>query len=191
MNSLPFLKKKWELTPEAFGRLLTWLDADGERAGQKYEEIRDRLIRIFVCRGCPVAEDLADEAINRVIRKLPEIAGTYSGKPELYFYGVAYKVFKEYGKVGPEARPLPGPGPPEDSGPEYACLERCMQTLPLGDQELVLQYYREEKQSKIDYRKELARRLGIEPNALRIRAYRIRVRLAMCIDQCLKSKKLA
>ena len=53
--------------------MLAWLDSDRERAGQKYEEIRCGLIKIFVCQGCTDPEGLADETINRVIRKIPEI----------------------------------------------------------------------------------------------------------------------
>jgi hypothetical protein len=36
--------EKWVLTREAFERLLAWLDPDRERAGQKYEKIRQKLV---------------------------------------------------------------------------------------------------------------------------------------------------
>jgi DNA-directed RNA polymerase specialized sigma24 family protein len=68
---------------------------------------------------------------------------------------------------------------------EYECLERCMERLPQDSRELVLEYYRDEKRAKIDRRKELAERLGIAPNALRIRAHRIRVALQRCVLDCL------
>jgi hypothetical protein len=46
------MKKDWVLTQDAFDKLLNWLDSDRERAGQKYETIRLRLIKIFTCRRC-------------------------------------------------------------------------------------------------------------------------------------------
>ena len=59
------MKKGWVLTQELFDTLLDWLDPDRERAGHRYETIRLRLIKIFTSRGCPEAEELADETINR------------------------------------------------------------------------------------------------------------------------------
>ena len=45
------MKKGWVLTQELFDTLLDWLDPDRERAGQKYETIRLKLIKIFTSRG--------------------------------------------------------------------------------------------------------------------------------------------
>src|ERR687883_865457 len=81
LNSVPTRKKEWTLTQESFDRLLAWLDPDREQAGKKYEEVRSRLVRGFSSHGCPVPEDLADEAINRVAKLLPEIEKTYVGEP--------------------------------------------------------------------------------------------------------------
>src|SRR5690242_3335578 len=87
---------EWTLDQAAFGELLDWLGPDPETAGQTYELIRHKLITLFRCRGCAVPEELADETINRVIRKLPQIKPDYHGNPIRYFYGVAKKVYKEY-----------------------------------------------------------------------------------------------
>lgn len=174
---------KWVLTKESFDALLSWLDPDPEAAARKYELIRTRLIKIFVCRGCGEPEDLADETIDRVARRLKEIEDEFVGDPARYFYGVANKVHLEYIR----RKPAPTPPPPPDSSEverEYDCLERCMQKLTSDNRELVLQYYQEEKQAKIDHRKQLADQLGIALNALRIRAYRIRATLLECVQKC-------
>ncbi len=178
---------KWVLTQEAFERLLAWLDADRERAGEKYEEVRRRLIKIFTCRGCHEAEDLADEAINRVARRVEEIAATYSGDPTLYFYGVARKVHLEQLRRKPASPPQPAKQPGETER-DYACLERCIQQLTDDNRELILQYYQEEKGAKIGLRKRLAEQLGIALNALRIRAYRVRAVLEKCMQDCLEQQ---
>jgi DNA-directed RNA polymerase specialized sigma24 family protein len=174
------------LTQAAFDCLLAWLDPDREQAGKKYENIRLRLIRIFTCRGRPDAEELADETINRVTLKAPVVSKEYVGDPALYFYGVAQKVFLESVRKPPAAAAPPPAVNSDEVEQEYECLERCMDRLSQGNRELVLEYYQNEKRAKINHRKELAERLGIAQNALRIRAHRIRVTLQRCVRACLE-----
>jgi len=189
LSSVPFRKIEWELTPDVFEGLLFWLSPDRDQAGRKYEEIRRKLIKLLVCRGCTCAEDLADETINRVTRKVPEIIDNYTGDPSLYFYGVMHKVYLEWLRRNRrELSPPPAPDPPEPEQ-EYECLERCMERLTSKCRELVLEYYQEEKKAKIDRRKVLANRLGIAVNALRIRAHRIRASLQECVLECLSKKQ--
>lgn len=181
------MNKDWVLTQESFESLLTWLDPNREVAGQKYEEIRTRLIKIFACRGCYEPEDLADETINRVTNKLEEIEATFIGARARYFYGVANKVHLEYLRRKP-APPLPAAtGTSDEAERQYRCLDRCVGRLPPENRNLVLQYYQEEKQAKIEHRKQLADGLGIALNALRIRAHRIRLSLQDCVNECLRA----
>lgn len=180
------MKKDWVLTQEAFDALLGWLDPNREVAAQRYETIRSRLIKIFACRGCSEAEDLADETINRVTTKLPEMEATFDGEPARYFYGVANKIHLEYLRRKP-VPPLPEPEVDSvESELEYLCLDRCVEKLTTEHRELVLSYYQEQKHAKIEHRKVLASKLGIAVNALRIRAHRIRVTLQECVKQCLQ-----
>lgn len=181
------MKKQWELTQESFNQLLAWFDPNPEQAGRKYEEIRFRLIKIFTCRGCSVPEDLADETINRVAKRISEIATTYVGDPALYFFGVANNVHLESLRRKPDPVPPLPPEPSQESELEYQCLEQCMQQLSPKSRELIVQYYQDEKRAKIDHRKELAQKLGIALNALRIQAYRIRASLQECVFQCLQA----
>lgn len=186
------MRKDWELTEEAFDKFLSWLHPDREAAGKKYEDIRRHLIIILKCRGCAEAEDLADEAINRVIRRAQQMADTYHGEPAPYFITVANNLYLEYAAKRPTWLELPAelPQPPEpdpEEEREYECLERCVRGLTPANRDMVLQYYQESKQANIDHRKKLAEKMGIALNALRIRAYRIRVSLEECIDECLTS----
>jgi DNA-directed RNA polymerase specialized sigma24 family protein len=189
LSSVSSRKIEWDLTPEAFEQLLFWLNPNREQAGRKYEEIRRKLIKIFICRGCICPEELADETMNRVTRKVPEIIGNYVGDPSLYFYGVAHNVHLEYVRKKPNLLPPPAPDPPEETERDYECLEQCMERLTSKSRELVLEYYQAEKRAKIDRRKELASRLGIAVNALRIRAHRIRSNLQECVFECTKRKQ--
>ena len=58
-------RKASDLTQEEFDNLLGFLDPSAEVAGQKYEEIRRRLNKIFTCRGCTSPEELVDKSIDR------------------------------------------------------------------------------------------------------------------------------
>jgi RNA polymerase sigma factor (sigma-70 family) len=179
------MKKSWALSQESFDALLDWLDSDREQAGLKYEQIRRNLIKIFVNRGCAEAEDFADETINRVVSKLDEIKKEFTGDPARYFYGVANKIFLEYQRKKPPERPS---FPPDDSNRlelEYRCLEHCIARLSEENRDLLLLYYQAEGRDKIERRKWLAEKLGIAPNALRIRAFRIRTALQQCLEKCL------
>lgn len=181
------MKKNWVLSQEAFDQLLDWLDSDREQAGIKYEEIRRRLIKLFIGRGCMDPEDLADETINRVTSKLAQIAiETESDRPR-YFYGVASMVLMEYLRRKP---PQPPPLSPSDSNRlelEYRCLEECIAQLSEENRYLLLAYYGAEGKQKIEQRRKLAEELGIAPNALRIRAYRIRQSLQECVQKCVEA----
>src|SRR5258708_14272607 len=79
---------------ERFQRLLAWLDDDEDRAAQKYEHIRRTLIKVFVSQRFQMAEDLTDEVIDRVMRKLDVLAG-YKGDPSSYFHAVARNIIYE------------------------------------------------------------------------------------------------
>jgi DNA-directed RNA polymerase specialized sigma24 family protein len=179
------MNKDWVLSQESFDALLAWLDSDREQAGNKYEEIRERLIKIFVGRGCYEPEDLADETINRVIKRLNEIEPQFVGDRARYFYGVANKVHLEYLRRKPLQLPSPAFVDSDNLEEEYRCLEHCLGRLTPENHRMVLQYYQEDRHAKIDHRKLLAQKLGIAPNALRIRAYRIRASLLECVKDCL------
>lgn len=185
--------KDRSVSREAFDQMLAWLDSDREQAGRKYEEIRCGLIKIFVCQGCSDPEGLADETIDRVIHKIPEIVPNYAGNPALYFSGVARYILLEYKNRIAQLRLLPAAPPKqiekgEDIEREYECLDRCIERLTPANRELILEYYREEKRAMIENRKRLAERLGVTPNALRVRADRIRNSLEKCVANCLKQK---
>lgn len=173
------------LTQESFDALLAWLGPDREQGGKTYEAIRRRLIKLFTCRGCHEPEVLADTTIDRVVKRLKEIEGSYTGDRALYFYGVANNVHLEYLRRKPVVPPPPPPSDPDELEREHQCLESCLKRLPPGNRELVLQYYQEDKGAKIDNRRHLAERLGIALNALRIRAHRIRAALLTCMQECL------
>jgi len=178
------MKTDTVLTQECFDAMLAWLDPDRDRAGQKYERIRERLIKIFTCRGCYEAEELADETINRVARRAPELKETYVGEPIRYFCGVANKVHMEYlRRKRPPSPPLE-PDQDDEMEVEHNCLDNCIEQLTPEKRDLFYKYFEEEKAAKIAQRKSLAKQFGVSLNALRIRAHRIRATLENCVKAC-------
>lgn len=173
---------------ERFESLLSWLDPDRTRAGEKYEHIRRALIRMLVSRGSHQAEDLADLTIDRVSKKLPEIRDTYVGDPALYFHGVAQLIFRESVRVR-TIRSLPPVWHEQADETALSCLDECLATLSSDLREAILIYYTNEKRAKIDKRNDLARSLGISVAALRVRMHRTRAALERCVRECLARKE--
>lgn len=167
-------KKYGELTREMFEQLLAWLDKDRDLAGVRYEEIRFQLIKIFVSHECTDSEELADETINRVARRVKDIAATYVGNPEPYFYGVARMVYLEYLRRKPAPLTNSISQETEDDDRKYECLQQCIEGLTQKNRDIIMAYYGDGKQINADRRKELAEQLDLEPNALWVRAHRIR-----------------
>ena len=196
MDSSPTIKKDWVLTEESFAKLLAFLDPDIERAADKYEGARRMLVRFFDWRGAYFPDELADETLNRVARKIDE--GDEIRDFTNYCYGIARFVFLESLKR-PDARresledldktpAAAGRDEDEEQDRQYECLEGCLDTLPPESREMILNYYQDEKREKIDHRKGLAERLGIPLNALRSRAQRMRDRLEKCVNECVEKK---
>jgi len=182
------------ITQESFQTLLGWLDSNAESAAEKYERIRQRLIRLFVGRGCYEAELLADRTIDRVTVKVPQIISDYVGEPAAYFYGVAHNIHLEWLRNQRRQREAPfidltaEKEEEEEEGAEYSCLESCLEKLPHDAREMILEYYRDEKRAKIARRKGLAEKLGVSMGALQIRASRVRAKLSNCVNDCVRRK---
>jgi RNA polymerase sigma factor (sigma-70 family) len=180
------------ITQENFDVLLSWLERNREMAAQKYEKIRQRLIRIFLGRGCYEAEELADETFNRVTRKLPELADNYTGEPTLYFYGVADKIHLEWLRQQKKVKQLNLLETDDRDKSlveiEYECLEKCLGKLPTDQQRLIVAYYKEDKSAKIENRREMAKHLGMTANALQVKTLRIRTQPRECLQNCIAEK---
>lgn len=191
--------KDWEPPREAWDKFLNLLDEDPNKAGDKYEEIRRKLVTFFECRRCLAAERLADVSINRVIKRYfeGEVITTLMG----YVYGVAKIVRLEYlaeqrneqdardelTRAG-EAVVEPDFG---DAEPDIlrACFDGCMAELEADDRAFIKRYYEESRQKKIANRRSMAEELNISQNAVVLRVFHIRQRLKKCIDKCLKKRR--
>lgn len=196
-------KTAWTLTPEAFDRLLSSLDEDRECAGQKYEILRRKLLEFFAARSSRAPDELADETLNRVARKIAE--GETIENLNKYCYGVAkflwFEAVRRQNKepVGFDDEFSASTNYDTDDEEEreqqrqaherrLECFEECLHKLPDETRLFIIEYYREEKGLKIERRKEQAARLRTTLNALRLRASRLRRELGACINSCLSRR---
>lgn len=184
------------MTPEELEALLRALGPDREKAGEQYENVRRKLVRLFEWRGCAFPEDLADETINRVARRMAEGVELRSTDPFGYFCGVAHLLYKETMRrqarehqaleaaVETDAWP-PAYDQEESSDQRLDALRGCLEALSADQRRLVLLYHQDE--NHIRSRKSLSEELGLPMNALRIRVHRIRRRLEDCVAEKLRT----
>lgn len=186
--------KQWTLSQSSFDQFLTLLDSNRERAGQKYEALRVRLVKFFEWRVCQFPDDLADETLDRVARKID--SGEQITDCVNYAYGVARLLYLETVKKQTKEQaviidmPIKNSTDDNEEDTQLTCLERCLQKLSENSRSMILHYYRDDKQAKIDYRKKLAEKFELSPNALRIKTLRIRAKLEECVFKCLKGKAI-
>lgn len=142
-----------------------------------------------MAKGFSDAEDLADEAISRVTKRLPEIRDSYIGDPARYFHGVARHILLETYRrkeIASDVSPVAGIQITNRSD-EYDCLQRCLQFLSSVKRELILDYHVYEGHDKIEHHRIMAEELGISEGALRGRAHHIRISLEKCVLECIQN----
>jgi len=177
LEKVPFKRRRWQLNRGAFDLLLAALDADRAAASAKYEKLRWKLINLFAWERCEAPEELADEALDRLARKLTE--GVELQSPDQYVVGIARRMLLEQQRASylkqTALRALRYFGGRNSRDAELLqSAERCMAKLPPENLDLIERYYGEDRDV-------LAGQLGISVNALRNRALRIREKLLDCI----------
>lgn len=189
-------KKNWLMTSESFARLLEWIDEGADSNGQKYLELRQKLVSYFDRKNCLVPDELADETLNRVARRLEEEGKIDTETPAKFCYITARFVFleslRDKGNKSVSideirADKITAKDKTEEQNLKekmLACLEKCVGELGEINRELIVKYYYGAERIKIENRRALAEKIGISPNALTIRACRIRGHLEICVKKC-------
>jgi DNA-directed RNA polymerase specialized sigma24 family protein len=179
---------RWELSREAFDRLLDALDPDREAASRRYEGLRRRLIDLFAWEGTETPEELADETFNRLARRIASGVSFEGSTVERFAFGIARLLLLEdlRARRAREAalRELPARDPrlraastaDQTQTTRLQQLDRCLDALPPESRDLIERYYASDRDT-------LARALGLTVNALRNRALRIRQQLADCLSR--------
>ena len=188
------MKREWIAAPGDLSTLVAWLDGNGPgaAAGESYVTMHARLTSYFARKGCRAPEELADETLSRVVRRLHEEAAEIDVPPAQYCYIVARFVFLEHlrspdHRLVALVRDVPErPDAVDGEGGErlLTCLDDCLGRVDPEDRTLILEYYSGARSDRIGIRRELAARLGLTANAMGIRACRLRERLRTCVRGC-------
>lgn len=161
--------------------------------------MRRRLVVYFDRKNCEHPGDLADETLDRVMRRFNEEASLSHTPPARYCYIVAKFVFLEQlrrpkradsdfellQRIPAGEDSVQSSGQPDSHENLLVCLDCCLQKLDPRDRALILEYYVGEQRTKIEARRNIAAKLGLTMNAVSIRACRIRERLEACMQTCI------
>ena len=192
-----------ELSQYVFDRLLAWLDDGTESHGERYLEMRRRLVSYFDRRNRPAADELADETLNRVARTLEQGGVIATRPPARYCYIIAkFVLFEDLRRerrhvafdettIRVDERAIMAKLTEDHALREQrlGCLDRCLEQLKPEQRMLIVDYYRDAGRQKIERRRALADRLSISMNALAIRASRIRDILLTCMEGCRNARR--
>ena len=182
------MKRERDPSPEEFKKFLAWLDSDPDKAACQYTLIQGRLTKVFAARGCADPETLGQEVLNRVCVRIDTVRKNYPD-PLRCCLGFVENVHREYlreEQMKNKAVKPPDPRPADELEKEDQCLEQCLNTLGEADRNIFERYFKGEKRFRIESRKKLAAELGITPNALRIRAFKLRKEMNECLLNCLR-----
>jgi DNA-directed RNA polymerase specialized sigma24 family protein len=184
--------KPWTIDAESFDGLLAALNPDRAAASAEYERTRLRLIRFFSIQQASSPEDLADSAFNRIARRIAE--GEEIRNARQYLSGIARMLLLEdrYKRRQEEYALRMVANATNDSLTDEElpeALDACLETLPAGGRQLLERYYSAEGRRRIALRQKMAEEMGMDLNALRNRALRLRERLEECIQKRMGWKK--
>lgn len=187
----------------AFEQLLERLHCDfpmsADESGEDvvFTYYRQRLVRFFLWQHVSDPDLCADETFARVATKLAD--GEQIQDMRAYLFGTARMVAREWATrelrrqralhlfaVADSTRQLSGDQTPSTAALD--CLRCCLRELSPQQQDLIRSYYTGDQQDRIRNRAQLAEQLGLEMNALRNKAMRLRQRLEKCIQTCMEKR---
>jgi DNA-directed RNA polymerase specialized sigma24 family protein len=180
---------KTEISQIQFDTLLNWLSEDREKAGEKYEEIRKSLVRLFEIKGCNDSQTLADETINRFASRINTLELNHNVKPNTIIFGFAKNIYLESlrrkeTQLNPDLPNLIETiNVEKNPSNEYlSYLQECLKNRSTKEREMILAYYEKDKSEKFEQRRKLAEKLKIQNGTMHTRVHRIRLSLQKCIE---------
>jgi hypothetical protein len=196
------------VTENVFGgddldRLLLKLDPDKTDAWKKHEEIRRTLVKFFEWNRALRAEELADDTLARVARKLEteEVQDVRAFARGVARYVLLEESKKQWREISVEELPAAQEAVADTRDPEReivesidqqvinACLQQCRGKLRPTDSQFVIGYYSADGEKQKVHRQKLAEAEGMTMTALRTRANRLREKLERCVTICLEERR--
>src|SRR5262249_2274533 len=146
MSTDPVPQRGKSLTEESFTSFLFWLSPDHEQAARNYLEVRAKLVKFFVRKGCAHAEDQADLTLDRVALIVHADPSKYP-IPIALCCGVARRVWLEYlretvpGTLEDHQIAAPANESAFSSDCDGICLDSCLEELSTRERDLIIQYH--------------------------------------------------
>jgi DNA-directed RNA polymerase specialized sigma24 family protein len=173
---------------EAFSKLLDVLGPSEEAAAIEYRKLHQRLSRFFEWNGVRDPDALADEAIDRLGRRIAEEnARATVRNPGAFALGIARLLLQEEARRQQRETQagkhwgLHDAASSTEAEEMDRALQHCLAKLPPERRALIENYYASCKLKKSELHRELANDLGLTVNALRNRALRTRQDLEACM----------
>ena len=142
----------------------------------EYERLYKTLVRYFEWKGTSNSEDLAQATLARVLDKLSAVEEVT--ELSKFAFGVARNILKEERKSRKPHEALPSDILDPSSVPNpflqqenQLLLREVLGALSPEERQLLCEYYTED-------REEVAKRLNMTPNGIRLRVFRIKAKLA-------------
>jgi DNA-directed RNA polymerase specialized sigma24 family protein len=178
---------------DTLDKLLDLLGPDKQSAALEYRKLHQRLSRFFEWNNVEDPEALADEAIDRLGKRvLEKDVGEKVRNLSAFALGVARLLLLEEARRQQQKTDAVRnweahtPDTPHEDTAMDEALQHCLAKLQADRRKLVEQYYTFNSGEKIKLHQRLAHELGITPNALRNRALRARQDLEDCMRKFLK-----
>lgn len=190
--------------------LLRWLSPDEEQAVRRYQNLRQKLVVLFARRGVfsSVAEELADETLERTGHRLAAGEVIRHAEPMAYLHGVAKNVLLEYWRKQQKqaGREIPLDDllslninrvefslPHQNEWEEQKerqrlleCLDKSLSTLSPEDEALLRTCYHEDSNQQAANRRAAAKRLNLMENSLRANLHRLCQTLKRKVRACVE-----
>lgn len=193
--------KDASFSAEGFASLLAKLGDTPREAGERYERLRSKLIFFFARRQLPLPEDLADDAMDCLGRRLSE--GLDISSVDAFALGIARHIAQEQVTIANQTRTVDTAF--FDDIPAFSltssekerivnldqrieAFERCMRRLPSREIQLLKSYYLDSPGDRVSVRLSLAKRMAISQGTLRQRVFLIRRSLVECVTVSLQKK---
>jgi DNA-directed RNA polymerase specialized sigma24 family protein len=74
---------------------------------------------------------------------------------------------------------------PEEPSFSRECLDKCLEKLPPESRNLLLDYFSEAKLAKIKLHRSISESLKTSQTALRMRVMRTKLKLKICVQECM------
>jgi DNA-directed RNA polymerase specialized sigma24 family protein len=175
------------LQSSEFEALIQALGATPELAAPAYQQLHTRLVRLFRLNNASDPESLADEALDRLARRIVANEAGQLSSPQAFAVGIARHLLQEDARQQQRAEVTANtwtslsPDGREEEEDRLDALDRCLDRMRPEQAELLRSYYRWTGKAKIEHHRQLAQSLGLNLNALRTRLMRARAVLERCM----------